>query len=432
MNLRRLFILPAVFLALALSGASAEEKDPVAVRVNDVTYPLSVVQFALDPYLDMAAVNGEEMTEEQYREIKDQVISHFIDLGIIENKLKESGHHDFTEDEMDILRAEASSQFEQTWQQVYRNTLSYDPSVTEEEVTSWMISKGYTKEAFLRELMVGERESRILDLYCADVTVTEEEVQAYYQENFLEPDREKYAHDVPRYEKEIILTGAEAFYVPEGYRYLKNILLPFPDAIRQELNAMKVDGNRLVSEVQTAYDRLAESAANGEETAPFKEDYDQKLAALRAFEDQYLQKEKEAIPLLQSKIDLIREQLAAGISIDTILKEYSLDQQQTGSDKPGMLYHTASETWREDMRAAVDAMTRVGELSRAFADDEGVHLMYYAGDAPGGERTLNAEEKAQLRESALYAARTEKLGGLIEQWKPSYEIWTDASLLGNP
>ena len=432
MNFRRASGILLACLLLIVRGGFAEETDPVIVRVGEVGYPLSVVQFALDPYWDIAEVAGDELTEEDIQEVKDAVISHVVDLGVIENKLMETGHNDFTEDEMDILRAEASARFEQTWQQIYQDAVSYDADVTEDEVTSWMISKGYTKDAFLRELMTAERESRILDLYCADVTVTEEECETYYRETFLEPDREKYASDVPAYEKEIILTGAEAFYVPEGYRYLKNILLPFPQEIQSELDAMQIEGNKKVRDVQTAYNNLAQAAADGADTAPLKETYDRKLAALRAYEEQYREKEKEAIPLLQETIDRIREQLAAGVSIDSLLKEYSLDQQQTGSDKPGILYHTDSVYWPDDMRAAVDAMTQIGELSEAFADEEGVHLMYYAGDAPGGERILTAEEQAQLRESALYSAQREKLSGLIAEWKTAYEIAADASLLRDP
>ena len=421
----------AFFLLLCAQTCLAEE-DPVVVRVGKVTYPLSVAQFALDPYLDLAEVNGEELSEEDISALKDQVVDHLVSLGVIENKLMETGNNDFTEDEQDILRAEASNRFEQTWQQVYQSTRSYDTSVTEDEITSWMISKGYTKDAFYRELMVSERESRILDLYCSDVTVTDEEAQQYYQEAFLNPDREKYEHDVPRYEKEILLTGMESFWVPEGYRYLKNILLAFPESILADLDAMQVEGQKKVTEVQKAYNKLAEAAADGEDMTSAKEAYDKKLAALREYEDRYRAKEKEAIPLLQSKIDLIRGQLASGVSIDSLLKEYSLDQQQTGSDKPGMLYHTDSEYMTDEMKAAVNAMTSIGELSEAFADEKGVHLMYYAGDVPGGERKLTAEEQAQLKESALYAAQTDKLAGLIEEWKPAYEIETHADLLAVP
>ena len=431
-KLRRIGGIAAAFIMLFGCAGLAEDEDPVVVRVNSVTYPLSVVSFALNPYWDLAEVNGEELTSEEIRETAEQVIGHFISLGVIENKLMETGNNDFTEDEMDILRAEAASQFEQTWQRIYQDTLSYDSSVTEEEVSSWMTVNGYTQEAFLRELMVNERENRILDLYCSDVSVTEEEVQAYYQETFLGPDTEKYRENVPLYEEEILLTDSEAFYIPEGYRYIKNILLPFPEGIAQELNALQVQGKKLVKKAQAAYDKLAEAAAAGEDIAPLKEKYDHIMERISSLEEKYREKEREAIPLLKEQTDLIREQFDAGIRIETLLKKYSMDQQQTGTDKPGALYHPDSVLWPEDARKVIDRMTAPGQLSEPYADEEGVHLIYYAGDAPGGERQLTEEQQEQLKASALYHAQTERLEQLIETWKEDDQISTDLSYLDLP
>ena len=422
--------LVCLLAAVSCSSAfAADQADPAVIQVGNVSYPLSEVQFALSSYSLMAEATGVLLTEEEKQEVIDQTVDHFVSLGIIENKLAEFGVDTFTEDEMDILRAQAAVTYEQNWQQLYQTALQYGTTVSKEEITSWMNEIGYTQDAVVRELMVRERESRILDLYCSDVTVTQEEAQAYYLNSFLNPAIEKYRDNVPLYEQEILLTGQESVYTPEGYRYLKNILLAFPEEIQTALNAMQARGKKIVTQVQTAYDNLARAAADGEDIAPYKEIYDRKVDALHEQEEKYREKEREAIPLLQDTINTIREQLASGISIDTLLKEYSLDQQQTGTDKPGMLYHPDSQLWQDDMKAAVNAMTAVGELSEPFADEEGVHLMYYAGDAPGGERILTAEEQQQLMESALYAAQLEKLTGLIETWKADYDIVTDTSLL---
>lgn len=130
-----------------MDGVGLAEEDPVVVRVGEVAYPLSVVQFAVDPYFDLADVFDEELTEEDMQEIVGQTIEHMIGLGVIENKLMETGHNDFTEDEMDLLRGESARQYEQTWQQIWQNYTSAGESVTEAEITSWMNEKGYTQDA---------------------------------------------------------------------------------------------------------------------------------------------------------------------------------------------------------------------------------------------------------------------------------------------
>lgn len=420
-------ILAAVLLFTASAGTEAA--DPSVVRVGAVTYPLSVAQFAVDPYADIAEANDEELTEADKQEIIDSVMDHLVNLAVIENKLMETGHHGFTPDETDILRTAAASQYESTWQTLYRQALETNPEITEAEITALMDEAGYTQEAFLREIKAREWENRILDLYCSDVTVTEEEAEKYYRETFLEPDRAKYADDVPQYEQDAIAGGIEVFYTPEGYRYIKNILLAFPEEIEKSLASIRAAGKKQVSAVQKAYEKLAAAAAAGEDIAPLKENYDRKTAGLREEEERFLAKAREALPLLQETIDTIREKLAAGISIETLLQEYSLDQQQTGTDKPGALYHPDSELWPEASKAVINAMKVPGELSEPYADEQGIHLFFYAGDAPGGERILTADEKSQLRESALYAAQTEKLRGLVETWKQDYEISVDASLV---
>lgn len=426
-----LLLILSVFTGAWMPGSAraeaAKENDPVAVRVGDVSYPLSLVQFSVDPYVDIAEAADEELTEEDKQNILQETVERFIGIGVIENKLREAGKNDFTEDEMDILRAEAARQYEQTWQQIYRDARNYANDITEQEITAWMTQKGYTQDAFLRELMASERESRILDLYCADVTMTDEDVQRYYREQFLEPDREKYQSDVPRYEEEVMVGGLNAFYIPEGYRYIKNFLLAYPEEVENELAAIQMKGRKVVSAAQKAYNKLAEAAAAGEELTELKAAYDKKLEAVNALEQQYREKEKDALPLLADTIASIREQLAAGISIETLLAEYSLDQQQTGTDKPGALYHADSTLWPREAHEVIDAVTQIGGLSEPYCDQLGVHLIYYAGDAPGGERALSLDEQMQLKQSALYYYQLEKLNELIDGWRSDYDIFTDFS-----
>ena len=261
------------------------------------------------------------------------------------------------------------------------------------------------------------------------MTVTAEQVQRYYDEQFLEPDREKYRDNVPKYEEEVLTGNLNAFYIPEGYRYIKNILLPYPDEIVSALGIIELDGKKAYTEARKAYFELADAAAAGEDLTEVKEAYDLKIAAVRALEEEYTQKEKEALPLLAETIASIRKQLADGISIDSLLKEYSLDQQQTGSDKPGGLYHPDSKLWPEEAHAVIGAMTEIGSLSEPYCDQQGVHLFYYAGDAPGGEAVLNAEEKDQLERSALYYYQLQRLKELISEWLPKYEVSVDFSLI---
>jgi len=138
-------IIFTVILTAVMLSAAAEAADPAVVRVGEVVYPLSVAQFAVDPYADIAEAGDEELTEEEKQEIIRSVMDHLVNLAVIENKLMETGHHDFTPDEMDILRAAAASQYENTWQTLYRQAQDAGFDATEAEITAWMDEAGLLK-----------------------------------------------------------------------------------------------------------------------------------------------------------------------------------------------------------------------------------------------------------------------------------------------
>lgn len=422
------FILASLLtLCLTVCGTGYAEEDPVVVRVGETSYTLSEAQFSLAGYADLALTQGETLTEERQQELIDLTVDHLVGLAVIENKLKQLGVNDFSENETEILTANARKQYESTWQALYENVKAYSLEVTEKEITDWMTAKGYTIQAFLRELMVNERENRALDLFCSDVTVTEEEILEYYHTYFLDPDTESYADDIPLYEKEILDLNNESFYTPEGYRYIKDILLDIPEIIDSEMKTIYLEGQQAALQAQSAYGDLAAAAAAGEDTASAKEAYDRKMAAVHELEAKYAAKAEEAIPLLQEIIDTIRTRLREGTGIETLLREYSTDQTQTGTDKLGVPYHTQSEKWADGAKKVIDAMNTPGELSEPFADENGVHLYYYAAEIPGGPRLLTLEENESLRSSALMFAKRARLEELVEEWKKGEEIFIDAS-----
>ena len=55
----------------------------------------------------------------------------------------------------------------------------------------------------------------------------------------MEPDREAYENDIPRYEREILNAGNEAFFTPAGYRIIRQILLPYPQSVVNEINLLQ-------------------------------------------------------------------------------------------------------------------------------------------------------------------------------------------------
>ncbi|MGN1368635.1 MAG: peptidylprolyl isomerase [Aristaeellaceae bacterium] len=421
-------LLLALVLALVPALALAQE-DPTVVQVGTVSYPLSLVSFSLQSAIDLAQYLG-EVTEEDLQAAKEETIERFIGMGIIENKLMRAGRNEFSDSEKELLMAQARNQYEQIWQEFLRQLQQAGEDVTEEEVTSWLEAQGYTQEAIYRELLVSERQYRMFELFCRDVTVTPQEIADYYLSQYVEPDKARYADNIPLYEDEILMTGSEAFYTPEGYRGVKQILLAFPEALTAQLKVMaRGPLQKAQNAYNAAYDALAQAAARGDDTAPFKAAYDAAKDVLEQQQKTYADKQAEALDLLRGTTDEIARRYAAGESFEALMKEFSTDQNHVDTQDSGYLLHPLSEYWATAFKHAACALSKPGDISQPVVTDAGVHIILYACDIPSGMHRLTQEEGDVLAQSALYAAKVARLSELIEGWKKDYTIRVDASML---
>ena len=130
------------------------------------------------------------------------------------------------------------------------------------------VAGGYTVDAYYQEALASERYRRILALYCGDVTVTPAQILQYYLDAFVNPDRLRYENDIPLYESEILQTGNEAFYTPQGYRRIKHILLAYPQEITEAPDQIDSRVQQAQAVKDEAYDALARAAADGLDIAP--------------------------------------------------------------------------------------------------------------------------------------------------------------------
>ena len=440
---RRLSWLCVLLAAVMLLGGAAgfaetaEEApadDPIVVRVGEFAFPLSVVQSSLSATLDVASLmTGESVTDEDRAAGIEGTIEKFIGIGLIECKLSEKGRNDFTEEEQELMKSAAQARYEELWQMLYQQARQSKEDVSEEEITGWLEGEGYTVEAIYDEYVVSERNHRAIELFCPDVTITQAQADEYYEEQFVAPDRERYKDNVELFESEIVSGNNEAFYIPEGYRYVRQITLDYP---KEATNAAKAQEKRMqdaVTAVATAFQKLAVAATTAEgwdDIAGLRADYDKANEAAIACRDAYVDKLREAAqPLLQGTLDAIRERLDAGIDFISLIETYSSDKTDQNLSKDGYLFHPDSTTWPDAFKEAALTLEQPGDVSDPVYSETGVHILYYASEAPAGDHVLTDEEREQLNASALTYYQNLRLQELFEVWKPDYDIETHPELL---
>ena len=426
--MKKLCNIVAVLLCFALlSPALAENADPVIVRVGKVEYPLSLAKYSYQSNLDLMAYQGYTPTAAEKEELKRQTIDHLIDLALIENKLIEAGKNSLTDAEETLVRSYAGNVYESLWQGFQQRVKNEGYDASEEQITSWLTEQGYTLDIVYQEALVNVRYSRIFDLYCADVTVTDEDVEAYLQDAFVGPDREAYEFDIPRYEREILTTGNESFFTPAGYRVIRQILLPYPQAVVDEINALQPAVEEGATALEDAYHAVADAAIAGKDVEAAREAYQEQSEAYADLLNQVVALEQSALPMLKETTDEIARRYAAGESFDSLIAEYGKEAGEAAGGE--LLFHPESENWAEAFKQAVSALKKSGEITEPFVTDLGIHIVLYQSDLPDGVHELTEEERAALQSSALENKQRETLRPFLDEWKTQYEIETHPEML---
>ncbi len=417
------FVMAAVCV---LCGIAHSEEDPVAVRVGNVTYTASIVQNAYISTLAGARLQNEDVDSQA---VLDDTIERFVRLGLVENKLIELGNNSFSEEEVARLKTYAQQQYEQTWQELLRQITESGQAADEAQITEFLERQGYNLDAVYRECFVTARYARIIDIYCKDIVASDEEAEEYYTANFVNPDRERYSKNIPLFEDEILLTGGEAFYMPEGYRYMKHIVLEYPAEVQEELDALDV-------QVADSNKRLEEAHARIADTVLEEGDIDAAKAAYSAVKDElegYVVKAEEiaakAIPLLEDTISKIRSRYAAGESFETLMLDYSIDTLHEGVSDPGYLIHRESKSWPKRVIEAVFGIEEPGGISEPVISSAGVSIVKYVKAAPSGRQELNAQEYSALLQTVRELKQFDSLESFISLWKTRYTIETFPELI---
>ena len=409
------------------ASAFAEADDPVIVRVGRVEYPLSIGRYSYQSNLDLLAYQGYTPTAEEKRELIQQTIDHLVDLALIENKLIEKGRNNLTEAEETLLRSYAGNVYESLWQGFQQRVKNEGYDATEAQITQWLTEQGYTLDILYQEALVNVRYSRIFELYCPNVTVTEEEVEAYLMDTFVNPDREAYEFDIPRYEREILNTGNESFFTPAGYRVIRQILLPYPQSVVNAINALQPSLEEGAAALDDAYHAVADAVLADGDVEAARAAYIKQSEDYAALLGQVVELEESALPLVKATTDEIVRRYREGQSFDSLIRTYG---KEAGADAGAeLLFHADSESWAGAFRENVIALQAPGDITEPFVTNLGIHIVLYQEDFPSGVHELTQEERQALEASALEAKQMEILRGYLAEWKSQYKIETHPELL---
>lgn len=377
-------LLLALVMVFTMALAIAEEESAdIAFTVNGESVSAALVM----QYAEYQQANGYTETVDY-----EQAIIGLTENMIVNQKIKEMGLDQFTEDEKNAFLLDAQAQWDAAIDEYVSYYLAEDTeearAQAKQDAEAFYGAYGYSVEVLYDDMLLNESFSRLIEYMTStgDVTVTDEEVVQAFME-YARMDEEYFKGQVPTYEYYTQYSGYQALYVPEGYRGITHILL-------------QVD-EELLTQYQTLSAQLEEEGAT-----VTQEDVDAALQAVLASR--------------QEDIDAIYSRLENGESFEALIAEFGTDpgMQDAQYLAEGYQVHKESIVYDPVFTAAAfsEKMLKPGDVSDPVVGSYGIHILCYLRDIPAGVVELTDDMKAQLYESMVMDKQNAVVMAQMEAW----------------
>ena len=381
-----------------------------------------------------------ENTANQYAQMGVDVVAYGMDGALREvvvNTLAEEAIVLYMADQLGLgLTEEQQTQFAEEAQSTYEGLVdsyyqTYLTGSDEEEglatAAQALNDMGYDYDYYYNALANNQLISNVYDYVTKDVSVSEEEIEAAYDEN-VAADEANYAD--PYQFENAFMNGTTIYYTPEGYRNVKHILFKFDDEQAARYDELSTRLADLEAE-QLAAAEAAEATPAPEATGTATDE----TATAEATEAPRAITEIEAdIAETNADLDALYAELLpeaesaierfnAGEDIDALIAELSDDNMPETGYAVSETAEASLQAWDPAFTAGALSVEEVGGLSAPVRGVYGIHLIYYAGDITPGATALE-DVHDEVEAQTLQAKISETYGAQIDAWKTELNLVT--------
>ena len=458
MNKKLICSLIAILLAVTLCAAGCQEKGPAPEAAADTPVEESVQSTVDVPAADtlLCTVNGKEITYGSLQTYIQGIMSMYVnDYGyeaddpelisycnqsgmllaqqyIILDELGEELNVTFTEEEQAEIREDSLTTWNEIISYYEAEACGISEVSTDEEksaartsVLALLESMGYTEESFIADEIDNARYQKIMSAVCKDITVTDAELDEYIT-SLVAADQEMYSGEDVSYYEMMQYYGYPTYYRPDGYRAVTHILLNVDETLmntysdltarfeeQQEAEEPVEETEEAVTEEAVAEETVTEEAASDTAVATEAPEAEEETVTAEQVEAA----RKAILDSVQSTVDEIMEKFNAGTPFADLIAEYGNDpgMQQEGATETGYNVAATSLMWDIPFRDGAMSIEQIGGVSEPVVGANGVHIIYYLKDVPGGPVELSAEEREEIRNEILGERQNELLDTTIEE-----------------
>lgn len=381
-----------LFSAVGCSMITVNEerdKEQVVATVNGVEIKKEEILRDIDAYYQMYGITDDNRDTQEGQELlsraKTLLLDDYIEAEIIRQQAEAMGLYPLTDEELQQAKEDAEAMGQsltELHQESVKSDVEEDPSLDydtelnarlEESLLQAGVSNGALEAGYIRDTI----ETKVKEAVTADVQISDEEVQAWYDEQLAE---QKESLDEAPETLSDIESSTISVYVPEGLRYVKHILIAIPDEAADEISSLRTDG-----------DTEGADALRDEELAKLKPKAEEVLAKVQAGED-----------------------------FDSLIAEYGEDPGME-SNEEGYLISEGNTDYVEEFVQAGMALEKVGDTSGLVASDYGYHIIQYASEKTAGAIPLE-DVKTEIYEKLMSDTIESTWEDQLSAWMSEAEV----------
>ncbi len=297
---------------------------------------------------------------------------------------------------------------------------------------------GYSRDYFLQSQTVSVQQEMLREYTGKDVAVTDEQVKAEF-DSLVATQKETYDADPTAYAY-AEQNGLDLYYMPEGYRGVKHVLVKLDDAQQAEIDALNTELTTAKNTLNSGNAQLEE--LNAQDTAELDADaladYEAQIAAL----EEQIAAAQVTVDETQVKLDetteaafaavlpTAQEVLAkaqAGEDFDALVETYGEDSGMTAEPAKtrGYLVCEGLSIYEPNFQEAAMALANVGDVSaEPVKTSYGYHILQYTCDVEGGEVEFTDEIKTAIYDEMLAEAQEAAYDAAVTQWVSEAKVET--------
>ncbi len=440
---KKMYFALLLSLVLLLTGCALKTVDPVAdakqviLSVNGETVTKSEMNNYVNAYASTLLNNDMNAFYQYYTtgqlpytsaELLDGTIT-TLTRSLVQKQKAAEEKYALTDEELSEVKAKAEEQFEEEIQDVIENHLG-DSELTDEALREEAIKhaeeEGVTLDAIIDQLTNDKRAEKLRAEAVKDVAVTDEEVKTAFADK-LNAQKESFA-TASNYISALD-AGEEIYYIPEGLRYVKHILIAYPDDASDAIT----EANSELTAARSAYDTAkaaVDEAGENPDEALTKALADAQTA-LDDAQAKYNAAKDAANALIKEKADEVYALTQAeDADFDALIAEYGED--------PGMKTEPAvTEGYLVAEGAPYDeafletslALEKVGDISEPVVSGFGMHIIKFESEVAPYEAT-EEEFADSIRESLLTDKQDEAYESQLQAWIDAADVKSYPAKMG--